>query len=34
VTVTQSATGEKWAYSLDDCKVMIGVKVEVRAPNK
>jgi len=32
VTVTQSATGEKWAYSLDDCKAVTGVKLEVRAP--
>jgi TonB family protein len=34
VTVTQFATGEKWAYSLTDCKAMTGVKVEVRAPNQ
>jgi len=34
VTVTQFATGEKWAYSLADCKAMTGVKVEVRAPNQ
>jgi hypothetical protein len=32
VTVTQSATGETWAYSLDDCKAVTGVKLEVRAP--
>jgi len=34
VTVTAFATGEKWAYSLADCKATIGVKVEVRAPNQ
>jgi hypothetical protein len=34
VSVTQFATGEKWAYSLADCKATIGVKVEVRAPNQ
>jgi hypothetical protein len=34
VTVTQSRTGEKWAYSLTGCKVMTGVKVGVRAPNQ
>ena len=33
VTVTQLATGEKWAYSLNDCTAVIGVKVEVRSPN-
>jgi TonB family protein len=34
VTVTQFATGEKWAYSLADCKATTGVKVEVQAPNQ
>jgi hypothetical protein len=32
VTVTQSATGEKWAYSLEDCKAMTGVKLDVQSP--
>jgi hypothetical protein len=34
VTVTQSRTGEKWAYSLNDCKAITGIKVKVRAPNQ
>lgn len=32
VAVTQMATGEKWEYSLDDCKVVTGTVVNVQAP--
>ncbi|HWE85104.1 MAG TPA: hypothetical protein VG267_09180 [Terracidiphilus sp.] len=32
VSVTQQATGEKWDYSLDDCKTMTGVSLQVQAP--
>ena len=31
--VTQYASGEKWFYTLTDCKTMTGIKVNVRAPN-
>jgi hypothetical protein len=34
VAVTQMATGEKWEYSLDDCKAVTGTVVNVRAPEK
>jgi hypothetical protein len=34
VAVTQVATGEKWEYSLDDCKVVTGTVVNVQAPKK
>lgn len=32
VSVTQQATGEKWAYSLTDCKTMTGVTLKVLPP--
>jgi hypothetical protein len=32
VAVTQVATGEKWDYSLDDCKAVTGRVVNVQAP--
>jgi hypothetical protein len=32
VNVTQVATGEKWDYSLDDCKAVTGKIVNVQAP--
>jgi hypothetical protein len=32
VAVTQVATGEKWDYSLDDCKAVTGKVVNVQAP--
>jgi hypothetical protein len=32
VSVTQVATGEKWDYSLVDCKAMTGTVVNVQAP--
>jgi len=34
VAVTQPATGEKWEYSLDDCKVVTGTVLNVQAPKK
>ena len=34
VAVTQVATGEKWDYSLDDCKAMTGAVVNLQAPKK
>ncbi len=34
VVVTQVATGEKWDYSLDDCKAMTGTVLNVQAPKK
>ena len=34
VAVTQVATGEKWDYSLDDCKAVTGVVLNVQAPEK
>lgn len=32
VSVTQEATGEKWAYSLTDCKAITAVTAEVSPP--
>lgn len=32
VAVTQMATGEKWDYSINDCKAMTGTPVNVGAP--
>lgn len=32
VTVTQEATPEIWRYSLNDCKVVTGIRVEVGPP--
>jgi hypothetical protein len=34
VAVTQVATGEKWEYSVDGCKVVSGIVVNVQAPEK
>lgn len=34
VAVTQVATGEKWDYSLDDCKAVTGTVLNVQAPEK
>lgn len=34
VAVTQVASGERWDYSLDDCKAVSGVVVKVQAPGK
>lgn len=34
VAVTHAATGEKWDYSLGDCKAVTGTVVNVQAPNK
>lgn len=34
VAVTQVATGEKWDYSLDNCKTMTGTVLNVQAPKK
>jgi hypothetical protein len=32
VAVTQMATGEKWEYSLEDCKAVTGTVIKVQAP--
>jgi hypothetical protein len=34
VAVTQVATGERWDYTLDDCKAVTGAVVNVQAPKK
>jgi hypothetical protein len=34
VAVTQVATGEKWDYSLDDCKAVTGTVINLQAPKK
>ncbi|HWE87012.1 MAG TPA: hypothetical protein VG267_18855 [Terracidiphilus sp.] len=34
VAVTQSATGEKWGYSLTDCKAATGITLKVEAPKR
>lgn len=34
VEVTQVATGEKWNYSLDDCKTLSGIVLNVQATGK
>jgi len=34
VTVTQQATAETWRYSLNDCKAVTGISVEVEAPRR
>jgi hypothetical protein len=34
VVVTQLAAGEKWGFSLNDCKVATGMTLNVEAPKK
>jgi hypothetical protein len=34
VTVTQEASGETWRYSLNDCKAVAGISINVEAPKR